>query len=62
MARDLLRIRQAGSKSRWAVPIGAVAAVGIVIAGSLIAPLAVAPGEKLSVSYGTFGSLSVAFI
>jgi outer membrane lipoprotein-sorting protein len=36
-ARDLLRIRQAGSKSRWAVPIGAVAAVGIVIAGSMIA-------------------------
>jgi outer membrane lipoprotein-sorting protein len=36
-ARDLLRIRQAGSKSRWAVPIGAVAAVGIVIAGSVIA-------------------------
>jgi outer membrane lipoprotein-sorting protein len=30
-------MRQAGSKRRWAVPIGAVAVVGIVIAGSAIA-------------------------
>jgi outer membrane lipoprotein-sorting protein len=36
-ARDLLRIRQPGRKSRWAVPLGAVAVVGIVIAGSVIA-------------------------
>jgi outer membrane lipoprotein-sorting protein len=35
-ARDLLRVRPSGSKRRWAVPIGAVAAVGIVIAGSVI--------------------------
>ena len=32
-----------------------------IIAGSLIAPLAVAPGDRLDVSYGTFGSLGVSF-
>jgi 2-keto-4-pentenoate hydratase len=32
-----------------------------IIAGSLIAPLTIAPGDRLDVSYGSFGSLDVAF-
>jgi 2-keto-4-pentenoate hydratase len=32
-----------------------------IIAGSLIAPLALAPGDQLHVSYGTFGAIDVGF-
>ena len=32
-----------------------------IIAGSLIAPMDIAPGDRLDVSFGVLGSLSVAF-
>jgi 2-keto-4-pentenoate hydratase len=32
-----------------------------IIAGSLIAPLTIAPGDRVDVSYGAFGSIGIAF-